>query len=232
MTLNRAICQPRSPTPEEFVELFALYLRLSWDYDEIQKQEVDPRCNPVPISAFTKFSIRNGLVLWILYQGHIQHYQLQTLADGVAVMQPVQTLCFSESSAFALTEKGLAFANAFVDEALRSLEDEDVRLSPWEKRLIQGQLLPYYDREYRLFSWGEQILKHFRQPAANQELILLTAEELGWLVWFDDPLPRRSKRNPKRLLHDTIKDLNRCQQTPLIHFKGDGIGMRIGWEVR
>jgi hypothetical protein len=39
-------------------------------------------------------------------------------------------------------------------------------------------------------------------------------------------------KNPKILLHDTIKDLNRRQLPYLIHFKGDGTGRRIGWEYR
>jgi hypothetical protein len=76
------------------------------------------------------------------------------------------------------------------------------------------------------------VLKRFRQPSANQELILQSAEELGWARWFDDPLPRGQANNPKMRLHDTIKDLNRRQSPPLVHFKGDGSGTRVGWELR
>jgi hypothetical protein len=49
---------------------------------------------------------------------------------------------------------------------------------------------------------------------------------------FDDPLAFVRDKNPKILLHDTIKDLNRRHSPYLIHFKGDGIGRRIGGGYR
>jgi hypothetical protein len=167
-----------------------------------------------------------------MYHDYVRHYQLRASpADGILIGQRVQTLCLTESSTFVLTERGLDFAHSFLDEVLNGFDDGSGIGTAWE-RLILGRLLPYYEQQTRLFLWGEHILKHFRQPAGNQELILLAAEELGWRDWFDDPLPRRPKVNPKSLLHDTNKDLNRRQQTPLVHFKGDGTGMRIGWEFR
>lgn len=91
---------------------------------------------------------------------------------------------------------------------------------------------PYYDTENRrLFCCG-QVVKRFRVPAPNQHLILSAAQELRWLKWFDDPLPRGNCRNPKVRLHDTIKALNGNQAPYLIHFKGDGTGTRVGWELR
>jgi hypothetical protein len=63
-------------------------------------------------------------------------------------------------------------------------------------------------------------------------IVLCSAEELGWPLWFDDPLPRQGGGRAKVRCHDTIKDLNRRQTPHLIHFKGDGTGMRIGWEYR
>jgi hypothetical protein len=34
------------------------------------------------------------------------------------------------------------------------------------------------------------------------------------------------------ILHDTVKDLNRRQRVPLVHFMGAGTGTRVGWELR
>jgi hypothetical protein len=79
---------------------------------------------------------------------------------------------------------------------------------------------------------GGHLLKCFRQPAGNQETVLATAEELQWLAWFDDPLPRTAGINPKQRVHDTINALNRNQTPYLVHFKGDGSGARFGWEMR
>jgi YD repeat-containing protein len=86
--------------------------------------------------------------------------------------------------------------------------------------------------EGRVFLWGSHVLKCFRQPSGNQELVLRAAEELGWPTWFDDPLPRAPRVNAKARLHDTIKALNRNQDRPLIHFRGDGTGTRVGWQFR
>jgi hypothetical protein len=98
--------------------------------------------------------------------------------------------------------------------------------------LLLGRFVPHYQPEDRLFTWGHQVLKQFRQPSHNQELILRTGEELRWPAWFDDPMPKRRGKDPKVQVHDTIKDLNRRQTLHLVHFKGDGTGRRIGWEYR
>jgi hypothetical protein len=83
-----------------------------------------------------------------------------------------------------------------------------------------------------IFSWGRHVLKQFRQRSANQEIVLSTAEELHWPLRFDDPLPGQAGSRPKVRCHDTIKDLNRRQVPYLVHFKGDGTGLRIGWDYR
>jgi hypothetical protein len=134
------------------------------------------------------------------------------------------------TSSLALTDLGESFATDFLDTALVPDGDE-VFAEVWN-RLILGDLVPRYDQEDRVFSWGRHILKCFRQPAENQEIVLGAAEEMGWGPWFDDPLPRQTGCNPKQRLHDTIKDLNRRQIPYFVHFKGDGTGRRIGWEYR
>lgn len=144
--------------------------------------------------------------------------------------KPAHSLTLTDQSCFALNDKGAVFADAFLADALLP-QFEGAFEDAWQK-LIMGLLTPTYDREQRLFTWGEHILKRFRQPAVNQELVLISAEELDWPEWFDDPMPRKNGHNPKTLLHDTIKDLNRRQAEWLVHFKGDGSGRRIGWELR
>ena len=95
-----------------------------------------------------------------------------------------------------------------------------------------GRLTPSYDAERRLFRWGQHILKRFRQPSVNQEAILAAAEELGWPELFDDPLPGKAGVNAKRRLHDTVKDLNRRQIQPRIHFLCNNDGEGVGWAAR
>ncbi len=79
---------------------------------------------------------------------------------------------------------------------------------------------------------GAWALKHFQQPSEAQAVILASAEELGWPPWFDDPLPRTAGANTKVRLHNTINNLNRNLHLPIVRFRGDGTGTRIGWELR
>jgi len=76
-----------------------------------------------------------------------------------------------------------------------------------------------------------EVVKEFRVPAQNQELVLLSFEEMNWPVLLLDPLPPKPNIDSKQRLHDTINRLNRCQTRPLIRFEGDGTGKGIRWRV-
>ena len=89
---------------------------------------------------------------------------------------------------------------------------------------------PYWDRDRQELRVGECVVKQFKVPAPNQEVVLAVFHEEGWPVRIDDPLPPRPELEPKRRLHDTINSLNRNQKTPLIRFLGDGTGQGVRWE--
>jgi hypothetical protein len=75
------------------------------------------------------------------------------------------------------------------------------------------------------------VIKRFRQPAAAQECILAAFEEQGWPPRIDDPLPRRSDRNAKQHLRDTVRNLNRHQRGRRIVFEADGTGQGVLWSL-
>jgi hypothetical protein len=158
----------------------------------------------------------------MLYHAHVEHAQARPEQSGATPGLP--------ESGFFLTDPGERFAESLLPTVLAAAEP-GLRGAARD-HLVLGTLVPHFDKDTRLFTWGSHVLKAFRQPSENQVLVLCAAEELGWPEWFDDPLPRRAGRNPKTLLHDTIKDLNRRQHPYLIHFKGDGTGTRVGWEYR
>ena len=91
--------------------------------------------------------------------------------------------------------------------------------------------VPLWDSVRRELRYGNQIVKRYRVPAANQELILAAFQEEGWPQFIDDPLPPRDELDPKRRLQATIKSLNRNQLVPLIRFHGNGNGLQIYWEA-
>jgi len=81
----------------------------------------------------------------------------------------------------------------------------------------------------RELRWANQLVKCYRLPAPNQEVILAALEEEMWPPRMDDPLPRQPDQDPKQRLHDTIKNLNRHQVNSLLVFKGDGTGEGVQW---
>jgi len=92
---------------------------------------------------------------------------------------------------------------------------------------------PYYNRDLRELWWGNELVKHFKQRAPDQHLILSAFEEQGWPRRIDDPLsPRSHEANPKRRLNGAIYRLNLNQLNRLIRFRGDGTGEGVLWEPR
>ena len=220
-----------SPSRATFDELLAFVIAYSnllvaaWEAGD---RRLRPRDDPVPITRLREHCVPDYLLVWMLYQGHVEHVRPAANGRHGGPAAARDALLPSPSSSFALTESGEAFADQFL-AAILVPRDEKAFAAAWDL-LILGRLAPHYDKDERLFGWGRHVLKSFRQPSVNQELVLGAAEEMGWVSWFDDPLPRRAGGNPKVRLHDTIKDLNRRQRPHFVHFKGDGTGRRVGWE--
>ncbi|MCA9054456.1 MAG: hypothetical protein KDA75_11505 [Planctomycetaceae bacterium] len=77
---------------------------------------------------------------------------------------------------------------------------------------------------------GEAVIKRFRVPAHNQELVLTVFEEEGWPNVIDDPLPQLAAVDPIRRLQATIRSLNRNRIAPSLRFFGNGSGGVVCWE--
>ncbi len=93
------------------------------------------------------------------------------------------------------------------------------------------ELKPAWEARRRELRVGELLVKKFRVPAGNQELVLSAFEEEGWPAYIDDPLPMNWEIAPKRRLHNVITRLNGSQLVPLVRFHGEGNGEGIGWEL-
>jgi hypothetical protein len=196
-----------------------------------RSKRIDARENPVTLSCLRDLGVDHPLLMRLLYHVQVEHFRPPLGAAGHDSKQLLtQTLQLGAGSLFYLTDMGEAFAALFLgDGPVTGTETHPA--AAWD-RFLHGELVPRYDKDNRNFGWGARRLKSFRQPSCNQELLLLTAEELNWPAWFDDPLPKQAGKNAKERLHDAIKDLNRRQTPHLIQFKGDGTGTRVGWEYR
>jgi hypothetical protein len=90
---------------------------------------------------------------------------------------------------------------------------------------------PVWNSDSRELRVAELLVKRYRVPAPNQQMILSVFQEENWPDRIDDPLPHKPARVPKRALHDTIHSLNSSQINPLIRFYGDGSGEGVRWRL-
>jgi hypothetical protein len=88
---------------------------------------------------------------------------------------------------------------------------------------------PRWDGQLRELRLGTHVVKRFRQPAPDQQLVLAAFEEEGWPPSILDPLPPQAGQDAKARLRQTIANLNRWQKRPGLHFSGNGEGKTICW---
>src|ERR1043165_5561654 len=158
---------------------------------------------------------------WLVSQAYVEHAVETTRANAKArSFRRVTNLSMIEKTCFVLTASGLALA-------------QGDRASPTSERSAQAMVgtLPCWNAKLRELRVGGLLVKQFRVPAANQELILDAFQEEGWPSHLDDPLPPQTGMDPKRRLHETIDRLNRSQKHRLIRFHGDGTGRGVRWEL-
>jgi hypothetical protein len=142
-------------------------------------------------------------------------------------------LQFTRYSCCVLSDAGVHFVQQMAAEGCRVMELPPEITSARQSAATDVGLTPrpIWDRDRQELRIGSSIVKQFKVPAPNQEVVLAAFHEEGWPVRIDDPLPPRDDIQPKRRLHDTIVSLNRNQKTKLLQFSGDGSGEGVRWEV-
>lgn len=100
---------------------------------------------------------------------------------------------------------------------------------PKPKTGTRRRSVPHWDATSRTLWFGATLIKEFKVPAKNQELVLAAFEEQNWPQCIDDPLPPAPGIEPKRRLHDTIIRLNRSHKQRLMRFGGNGNGLAVKW---
>ena len=141
-------------------------------------------------------------------------------------------LRFAEDTCFVLPADGLEFARQAGAAEDTKAALQSVALEPQRNETCRVPAAdPTWDPSRQQLRVGRVVVKQFKVPAVNQELILAAFEEEGRPSRIDDPLPFRLSEDAKRRVHDTIKSLNRHPQHPLLHFLGDNSGMVLRWRL-
>jgi hypothetical protein len=90
-------------------------------------------------------------------------------------------------------------------------------------------LTPTWDGDRRQLWYGGRLVKQYRNPAANQELLLTAFQEDGWPARIDDPLPPSHGIDPTVRLRQVVFALNHHQASPRLRFIADGTGRGVQW---
>ena len=183
---------------------------------------------------------------WLACMGYVKHAdEINSSRRKRRAFRSIDRLTFTPRTCFVLTAQGMELANDLLnDEDLTFAAANSARPGgdSYESRpAIEGEVSmfgrsyhvsPLWDRDRRQLSLGGTLVKQYKLPSPNQEMILSAFEEEGWPPRIDDPLPPVSEMNPKRRLHDTIKSLNRHQKNCIVRFAGDGRGEGVLWEPK
>ena len=201
----------------------------------------------VEIERLTAIGLTLNDFRWLVRAGLVEHQREVTLeTDDGRAFRSTGDLTFPERTCFVLTAGGISLARNYLQTSAAQNEEKSTNRDPLQLqgnglhlnrvRLSKGNgtsmfALPSWDPERKVLSVNKTIVKQFKWSAQNQEAVLCVFEEEGWPARIDDPLPPHPEQCSKRRLSDTIKCLNRKQNTPILHFRGDGTGEGIIWEL-
>ena len=172
--------------------------------------KIDPWEFSLQLLHLVDLGVDKSDLRWLVLNGYV------TFRDQGGRIQPGSNVVASGDPRFMITEAGV-----LVVGAMGQGMPEIVPLC---------SQLPHWDSDRRTLYLGQQIVKRFKRPSPNQDLILLAFEEEGWPRHIYDPLPAKDEVVAKQRLHDTIVWLNRNQENRLLRFSGDGTGEGICWK--
>jgi hypothetical protein len=189
----------------------------------------------VEITLLEEAGLSNSEFRWLLKHGYVEHAEEVTLRTSAErEFRAVSKHRFTEKTCFVLCQGGVEYIEGH--RALMGLAASPVNGSACLERANPNgspyhHAKPCWDRTKRTLVIDERLVKVFRWPAPNQELVLDVFQEEEWTRRIDDPLPVVDGQDPRRRLHDTIKCLNRNLENRLIRFRGDGRGDGVTWEL-
>lgn len=180
----------------------------------------------VRLGELCQFGVEESELRWLVSGGYVRHAKEVTGdTDARRRFVPREHLAFDAHTCFVLTDRGVREARRVLRCQPESFDF--VAVAPRS----DGATAIVWDANTRELWVNGRIAKRYRWPAANQEAVLNAFQEERWPARIDDPLPPQGDQDPKRRLGDTIKCLNRKQESWLIHFRGDGTGQGVLWEL-
>ncbi len=183
------------------------------------------------IASLRQCGLTNADLRWLVLSGLLEHGQeIRDTAEEHRTFGHESGLRFSKNSCFILTGAGASYIGEFLSSPARDGTVQQDQPESTDASDATRLLTPTWDRDLQELRLGKELIKRFKVPAPNQEMILAVFQEENWPTYIDDPLPPHPKIDPKRRLHDAINSLNRNQRKKLIKFRGNGSGKGLRWE--
>jgi hypothetical protein len=186
----------------------------------------------VEIASLVAEGLTTSDLRWLVRKGYLEHAcEVTRPQDPVRRFRACRNLAFAERTCFVLTEAGLRLLTAEGRPPPDGPGRPAGRRQGPPSHHPRAAHVPLWDHDGRILRVDGCVVKQFKAPSPSQEAVLMAFEEQGWPAAIDDPLPPHPAQDEKRRLRNAIQSLNANQQTPLLHFRGDGTGQRILWEL-
>jgi len=173
---------------------------------------------------------------WLILRGFAEHARETTIpGDAERSFRKLLPTAFPEGTCFVLSQAGASNFRMPADASQHihsMVPKQATALAPRKEQVRpDSRLTPEWDTVRRELRLGGHVIKRYRVPAPNQELILTAFQESGWPEFIDDPLPPLPNQDCKGRLQGTIKALNRKHLSRGIRFHGNGNGQQISWHA-
>jgi hypothetical protein len=198
-------------------------------YEYTQDLHTSPWEFAVEITVLLAAECTLNTLRWLVRRGYVEHAVVN--AEGAPTRREGQANTgrgFPEETCFMLTELGASVARSTCPRAYPGSASGP----NGQGRVVAQQEVPVWDSPHGELQFRGRLVRRFRNAASDQRAVLDAFQSHDWPEWLKDPLPRPEGRrlNPKRRLHDTIKNLNRGHKTRCLHFYGADAGRAVGWE--
>ena len=145
----------------------------------------------VEIGVLRRGGLTNSDLRWLVCQGIVEHGAEGTGADEKRrTFHRTGTLTFRKQTCFVLTEAGAELARNQCNLPAQPNNRFPRSESP------NAPLVPEWDKERQELRVGGLVVKQFKVPAPNQEMILAAFQEEGWPPRIDDPFHLRRAKTP------------------------------------
>jgi hypothetical protein len=223
---SASIGQTDFPQSRLFEDVLTVLLE-AYDFaDELRRSTWD---FAVDLGALRSLGVVDNLIRYLCCRGYLDH-AAEKIPGGKRGRSFRRTgaLSLTAKTCVVLTREGAAFARDFLSNH-RVRNQHCPRPDPHPNGFAEP--VPKYDEAGQRLLVGALIVRQYRLPTSNQQLILQAFQESGWERELRDPLSPHPRVYVKERLRTTVANINRSLVHPAIHFSCNGTGHGVRWKI-